>query len=141
MPTGSYPRASARARFDAKTDRSGDHWLWTGGTTKHGYGVFWLDGRLVHAHRAALLLEGADLADDQDVDHVCRVRLCVRTTHLEAVSHLVNVQRGLPFRRSHLTDFCRQGHERTPENTYHRPDGFRACRPCQREYSRRSRAA
>jgi hypothetical protein len=141
MPTGVYPRPSARSRFDAKVDRSGEHWLWTGGTTKHGYGVFWLDGHLVHAHRAALLFEGVALTDDQDVDHVCRVRLCVRPTHLEAVSHLVNVQRALPHRPSQLTDVCRHGHERTPENTYQRPDGFRACRPCQREYSKRSRAA
>lgn len=30
------------------------------------------------------------------------------------------------------TDYCRNGHERTPSNTYFRPDGERECRICRR---------
>ena len=26
--------------------------------------------------------------------------------------------------------YCRNGHQRTPENTYRRPDGYIQCRPC-----------
>jgi hypothetical protein len=36
---------------------------------------------------------------------------------------------------------CRNGHLRTPENTYIRPGGGRCCRDCKREANRRWRAA
>ena len=41
-------------RFWAKVDRSGEHWLWTGATSKAGYGQIKLGGRkgkLLYAHR------------------------------------------------------------------------------------------
>lgn len=34
---------------------------------------------------------------------------------------------------------CRRGHEFTPDNTYHAPAGYRQCRTCLREASRRRR--
>lgn len=35
---------------------------------------------------------------------------------------------------------CKRGHKFTPENTYRRPDGFRACRACLRDRAKRWRA-
>lgn len=35
-----------------------------------------------------------------------------------------------------LVEFCPKGHERTPENTYVRPNGWRYCRDCAREWKK-----
>lgn len=39
---------------------------------------------------------------------------------------------------SSSSDSCRNGHKRTPENTYVRPDGSRECAVCRRDARRRS---
>jgi hypothetical protein len=71
--------------------------LWTGGTTKQGYGVFFLDGGKVLAHRYAWILGGNELSPEQHVDHVrkrgCSHTGCVNLTHLEAVTPAENTQR------------------------------------------------
>ena len=41
-------------------------------------------------------------------------------------------------RRQALPAECKHGHEFTPENTHITPEGWRACRECQRERSRRA---
>jgi hypothetical protein len=38
----------------------------------------------------------------------------------------------IPTRKSGTGELCRNGHPRTPENTYIRPDGSRECRVCKR---------
>jgi hypothetical protein len=96
--------ATTLARFWAKVDKAGPvpaHrpalgpcWLWTACTTRQGYGQFRLDGRIRQAHVAAWELEGAALPAGAELDHLCRVRRCVRKSHLDPVPHRVNVQRG-----------------------------------------------
>jgi hypothetical protein len=71
--------------------------LWIGGTTKQGYGVFFLDGKKILAHRYAWILGGYELSPEQHVDHVrkrgCRHTGCVNLAHLEAVTPGENAQR------------------------------------------------
>jgi hypothetical protein len=144
MPVGVYPRKRRPIvdRFLEKVERDGllGCWIWTGASTIHGYGIFSVDGHLVHAHRVAYRLFVGEIPDGLDIDHLCRTRLCVNPAHLEPVTRQVNVQRAQPFRRDTKTVVCRAGHPRTPENTYERPDRKgRSCRPCVVEATRRWR--
>jgi hypothetical protein len=64
--------------------------LWTGGTDSQGYGVFFLDGRKILAHRYAYVLEYGEILPGQYIDHVracgCQHTGCVNVAHLEAVT-------------------------------------------------------
>lgn len=59
------------------------------------------------------------------------VRLSTAREELSRVSHVV--QSG----ESQQNMFCRNGHPRSPENTYLRPDGSRECAVCRRNARRR----
>lgn len=143
-------------RFWAKVDKTGPLpkwapflgpcWLWTGAVTGGGgYGHFRRDGVSSVAHRTTYELLVGPIPVGLELDHLCRVRRCVNPAHLEPVTHLENVRRGLGGqqpRRSH----CIRGHEFTPDNTYVKPStGKRSCRACRRihrdEYEARRRAA
>jgi hypothetical protein len=80
------------ARFLAKVqvDATGC-WLWTGWLDRDGYGRFRGRG----AHTFAYKHIHGPLPPDHEPDHICRARACVNPDHLEAVSHEVNVRRGL----------------------------------------------
>lgn len=72
-------------------------WLWTGAMFPTGYGSFALTRRGVqYAHRASLVLfRGVQLPQGRmvNVDHRCRVKLCVNPDHLELVPHVENIRR------------------------------------------------
>ena len=72
--------------------------LWTGGTSKDGYGHFSIGNKSYMAHRVAYEIEtGHPIPDGLVIDHVyetgCRHRHCVKREHLEAVTIAVNNQR------------------------------------------------
>ena len=130
----------ADERFWAKVDKDGpipdyapqlgNCWLWTSTTSTKGYGRFYLNGRTVTAHRYAY----GDIPDGLVLDHLCRVRPCVRRSHLEPVTETVNILRGFgsPALNAQKTH-CKYGHEFTPENTVPNNHGrSRWCRECGR---------
>lgn len=109
----------------------GPCWLWIGAIGKGGYGNFWNGEHYVNAHLFAYTLAHGELAG-LEPDHLCRVRACVRESHMEAVTHRENLLRGdtIASRNSTKTE-CKHGHRYTPENTYLRPDGRgRGCVTC-----------
>lgn len=133
---------SAEDRFWSFVDKDGptpEHrpdlgpcWVWTGGLS-NGYGVFWLDRRQAHAHIVAFAWAGGEVGEDQEHDHLCRNRACVRSTHLEAVTHWTNVARGIsPHGVNAVKTHCKHGHPFDAGNTYIRTDGARSCRACGR---------
>lgn len=119
-------RRPPEERFWEKVDRSGDCWLWTGAINEAGYGHFWDGYKIVRAHR--WLWEQTNGAAPI-LDHLCRVRHCVRLEHLEPVTNQENVRRGWNAVRQGR---CIHGHEMTEENTYVTSRGARQCRTCKR---------
>jgi HNH endonuclease len=83
-PSGVYPRTRKplASRFWPKVHKTETCWLWTGGTTKDGYGILAdEDGTLIYAHRAAWKLTHGD-PGDQDVLHRCDNPPCVNPDDL-----------------------------------------------------------
>jgi hypothetical protein len=122
------------SRFWAKVEKTDTCWLWTGATQTNGYGRVAWDGKVPLAHRVSYELENGPVPDGLHLDHLCRVRNCVRPDHLEPVPQRTNTLRGTGLtavnaRKTH----CVRGHEFTPENTGSRPDRpQRICRACKR---------
>lgn len=114
-----------------KSDDADGCWLWTGAKGGVGYGRF----AGMQAHQWSYEQAGGVVPDGYELDHLCRVTLCVRPDHLEPVDHRTNVLRGqgiaaVNARKTH----CKRGHEFTPENTRAMKNGGRACRECARGY-------
>ena len=121
--------------------KGGDCWLWTGRLRKDGYANFSFEGRHVLAHRFAYELEIGPIPDGLTLDHLCRVRHCVRPDHLEPVTQAENVKRGQTGWHNKLKTHCKNGHPFNETNTTIPPDGYRRCRLCKKLQMRGYRAA
>lgn len=116
--------------FTAKTMTS-TCTVWTGSVNTLGYGIVQIDGRLQLAHRIAYEAERGPIPEGKVIDHLCRVRNCVKVEHLEAVTHKENVRRGRLASSLQVGDTCINGHTATSEaDIYERPSGLRECRAC-----------
>jgi hypothetical protein len=104
-------------------------WLWTGGTTPDGYGVFHYH-KSVRAHRWLYQQVFGPVPDGLVLDHfACDTPRCVRPTHMRPVTTRENVLRGdsassLAAAATH----CPSGHDYTTDGYVWR--GIRYCRPC-----------
>lgn len=127
-------------RFWAKVDFTDTCWLWTAGRFNGGYGSFLVDGRRTGAHRFAYELVKGPIPDGLEPDHLCRVRLCVNPSHLEAVTHSENARRGLTGMHARKTH-CLRGHPMSDARLGTDGEGYlkRTCRPCQRIWSAEAR--
>ena len=70
-------------------------WVWNGTRYTNGYGRKSQNGTSVRAHRVYYEKFKGPIPDGLQIDHLCRVRLCVNPTHLEAVTHEENGRRGI----------------------------------------------
>src|SRR4051812_35565283 len=57
-------------------------WLWQGGKTKDGYGVFWWTGRAFLVHRIAYELDKGEIPPGENILHSCDVPACFNPGHL-----------------------------------------------------------
>lgn len=109
-----------------------DCWVWTGPQYPNGYGKHRLGPGQPEraAHRISYEHHIGPIPNGQQLDHLCRNRLCVNPSHLEPVSPSENTRRQdhANRRKTH----CPQGHEYTEANTVVRPDGRRDCLACRR---------
>lgn len=127
-------------------------WLWTASTDKNGYGRFQEptpDGqRHIRAHRWAYLHFVGPIPDGLVVMHRCDNPPCVNPAHLTIGTLIDNnadkVAKGrharlwgTPLRRSRQTH-CIHGHPLSGENLYVTPDGYRSCKRCVADRTRRA---
>lgn len=118
--------------FWTKVNKTDTCWLWTGGVSAYGYPV--AGGQIEpYAHRRSYLWLVGPIPPTYEVDHLCRVKLCVRPDHLEAVSKAENIRRQNALtsgtHQRSLTH-CPQGHPYSGENLVVRREGWRTCRTC-----------
>jgi hypothetical protein len=85
-------------RFWAKVDKSGECWLWTAQIDKDGYGITSHLGTSRKAHRVSWEMACGPVPGSLTLDHLCRVKTCVRPSHLEPVSASENLRRSWAVR-------------------------------------------
>ena len=128
----------AKVQFDSslpEVAHLGRCWVWTAAKSSDGYGSFGVRcgarWSMIGAHRVAFFLFNGYWPDT--LDHLCRLRSCVRPSHLEAVSRRENTMRSpiaraaVQSRRTH----CPNGHLYDLVD-----DGRRRCRRCRNEKAR-----
>lgn len=135
------------ARFWSKVNKGGPiHatlgtpcWLWTPPTSKR-YAQFKIARRHRPAHVVAYGILVGDVPAGLELDHLCRVRMCVNPAHLEAVTHHENLLRGnAPAAINKRKTHCKRGHELAGDNllmVVARGRPSRLCRTCVRAKKR-----
>lgn len=128
--------ASDEERFDALIDRlSGDRdcWIWMGPRSARdkivaGYGVFYVAGKRLRAHRYCYERSFGPIPDGSHIDHLCQVTLCVNPAHLEAVTPEENLRRaGMEICSCPA---CGKGMRRTIGIVRRNDYGLGVCRRC-----------
>lgn len=84
----SRPITSLHSRYQKLPDSEGGCWLWLGGLSAKGYGLYKANAltKTKNAHKAVyenlirILLEGETL------NHICKNRACVNPSHLEVTT-------------------------------------------------------
>lgn len=122
------------ARFWDKVDTSDEQgcWIWTGAQSG-GYGQVRWSGRARWAHRIAYELSIGPIPDGLQLDHLCRVKLCVNPAHLEPVTTGENTRRGIAGWQNKAKTHCPRGHPYSADNTDTNHRGWRWCLTCRRE--------
>jgi hypothetical protein len=119
-------------------------WLWTG-STKHGYGQTWHEGKRARAHRVAYSLFVGPTLPGKMVCHKCDTRACVNPDHLFLGTASDNARdmiakgrynREARARFQRAKTHCAQGHAYTPDNIYITNLGWRKCKACQKAYQK-----
>lgn len=149
---GPRPKPEAE-RFWPKVEKTETCWLWTATIDAAGYGRFGVgsmyDGsrRQAYAHRWAYEYMVGEIPEGLHIDHLCRVRHCVRPDHLEPVTCRENLLRGDTFVRVNAAKtHCLNGHPFDEKNTYwNATRSERICRACRaarmRLYAARKKTA
>ena len=101
--TPSLPGRARRGRGTSKVDRllsridqnggPDSCWIWTGRVDGRGYGKLRTDYVEGIAHRLVYEAMVGPIPEGLDLDHLCRIKLCVNPAHLEPVTRKVNTQR------------------------------------------------
>jgi len=90
MPRGIYSRPTPEERFRSlvQVNQNGC-WDWIGRKDVYGYSVFFLNGRLLKAHRYSYVLHKGEIPEGLECAHTCRNQ-CVNPDHIELKTHAEN---------------------------------------------------
>lgn len=148
-PIRQTAQGSPIERFWSKVDKNGpipeyaphlgQCWLWTAYSLED-YGRFMLvRGRSQMAHRISYETSIGPVPEGLVLDHLCRVRRCVRPSHLEPVTNAENNERGMgnPWLINKHKTRCIRDHPFDAGNTRINHRGARICLICQTESNRR----
>ena len=131
---------SVEERFLSKIEKTAGCWLWRGGCSGNGYGSFWA-GKNVPAHRFAYEMFRGPIPSRMWVCHTCDTPLCVNPEHFFLGTSSDNLLDASRKGRLNIVNtvktHCQRGHEYSGANLYITPKGWRDCRVCRREASRR----
>ncbi len=127
-------------RFLNKIDFTDTCWLWTACCLRDGYGQFRVSStKKMRAHRFSYEWFVGPIPEGLEIDHLCRTLLCVRPDHLEVVTHIENMRRGIKGDKGlheSIKTHCPKNHEYSVENTYTH-GGKRYCKECDKLRKRR----
>lgn len=119
-------------------------WLWNGTMQpvhgkRHGYGtIYGGNYTLKLAHRVVFeAMHGRSIKHGLEIDHLCRVHLCVNPDHLEEVTRKENQRRGFGCCGIHAKKtHCSKGHIFQGDNLKISKRGHRVCIACRSEMER-----
>lgn len=111
-------------------------WVWIGRCSPAGYPLFKFENKTVRAHRWLFERVYGAVPAGFELDHLCRIRHCVRPSHLEIVTHKENMRRGIRAQQTH----CHRGHPLDGDNLRLNGQGGRVCKACHLERTRQRRA-
>jgi hypothetical protein len=137
-------KATPEGRFWAKVQKTETCWVWTASINTYGYGIFAVTDSPVtnsagyaYAHRYAYTLLVGPIPEGKQLDHLCRVRHCVRPSHLEPVTVRQNLMRGQTHAAHNAAKtHCPKGHPYDAANTWRDGKGKRVCLICKRKRNR-----
>ena len=89
----SYDIDYIKRRFDKKFEKRNEDecWFWNCRLDSHGYGTFYMLGKIYKAHRVAFMFSKGNVEDDKLICHTCNNRNCVNPNHLYMGTHLDNM--------------------------------------------------
>jgi len=140
MPDSFADRNAKTFWLHVSKSKQNECWLWRGRIERSmGYGRMKVLGfrKFQFAHRFSWFLHHGSWP--KVIDHLCRNKACVNPSHLEDVTHAINVLRGggptaVNARKTH----CKNGHPFTKENTYlhtaRNRAPYRTCLTCNKKY-------
>ena len=138
-----WPKVNKNGGIPTYRPDLGECWVWTASKQGNGYGKIGSGGRGGKdrpAHRVSYELLVGEIPAGLELDHLCKVILCVNPKHLEPVTPRENKLRGTSPSAIHAKKtHCPRGHEYDFYNT--RYEGrIRHCRQCDAAYQRKLRA-
>lgn len=126
-------------RMMLRVEKTDECWLWTGAVDlKNGYGKIKDGPTMGYVHRVAYTHEVGLIPKDFTIDHLCKIKICVRPDHLEAVTLKENILRSDSWaaQNARKTE-CPHGHG--PYDKQYK-NGWRYCSKCKAEKEMRRRA-
>lgn len=120
--------ADAWTRFWSKVAIRDGCWEWTASVNGKGYPNFSASsGKPQLAHRFSYTRFHGPIPQEQQVDHLCDNRRCVRPDHLQLLVCRENVRKAARLRR---WPRCPQGRRHEPTAFFVADDGHRYCIGC-----------
>jgi hypothetical protein len=87
-------------RFMEKVTISDSCWHWNAMKNSYGYGLIWVNGKPVRAHRVSFSLFNGELSEEDVVMHSCDNPSCVKPSHLSVGTRLENNRDAVAKRRN-----------------------------------------